>query len=143
MDAARHYFEIPSLCPICGSPTSVEGDFLFCRSKQCPARLAGSVRTWINRLGLLHWGDAMIEALCDPDKPKVSNVADLYGLTVEDLAACCSGQKMAKKCHDILHSNKSISLELMLAGLNIPNIGLGTARMSFKPGLTLLTGFCR
>jgi DNA ligase (NAD+) len=120
-------FPIPELCPACSGPTSIEGDFLYCRSKSCPARLSGAVKVWVRNLGLLHWGDAMIDALTDPDNPRISSVADLYRLSVEDLAGCCSGTKMARKCHSVLHSNKSVPLELVLASLNIPNFGTSTA----------------
>jgi NAD-dependent DNA ligase len=82
---------------------------------------------WTGRLGLLHWGDALIDALTDPDDPKVGSIADLYRLSVEDLSSCCSGTKMAKKCHEVLHSNKSVPLELLLAALNIPNLGIATS----------------
>lgn len=120
-------FPIPDLCPVCSGPTSLEGDFLYCRSKSCPAMLSGSVRVWIRNLGILYWGDALIDALTDPDDPRIQSVADLYRLTVDDLAECSSGKKMAKKCYDVLHAGKSIPLELMLASLNIPNFGTSTA----------------
>jgi DNA ligase (NAD+) len=124
---AREFFVVPNFCPICSGPTSLEGDFLFCRSKICPARLSGSVKVWINRLGLLQWGDALINTLTNSDNPKVESLADLYRLSVDDIASCCSGQKVAKKCYEILHSNKNISLELLLSALNIPNLGTATA----------------
>ncbi|KKK67224.1 hypothetical protein LCGC14_2956200, partial [marine sediment metagenome] len=50
-----------------------------------------------------------------------------YRLDVSVLAECCSGMKMAKKCHGVLHDNKSVTLELVLASLNIPNFGTATA----------------
>ena len=127
-------FPIPDFCPLCSGPTAVEGDFLYCRSKACPARLSGAVRVWVRNLGLLHWGDAMIDALTEFGKERISSVADLYRMSVEDLAKCCSGTKMATKCHGILHDNKSIPLELMLASLNIPNFGTSTATDVIQAG---------
>lgn len=124
---ASELFPVPDLCPLCSAPTSVEGDFLYCRSKSCPARLSGAVKVWVRNLGLLHWGDAMIDALTEPGKEKISSVADLYRMSVEDLSGCCSGMKMARKCHGILHDNRSVPLELVLASLNIPNFGTSTA----------------
>lgn len=121
------YFNIPNLCPVCSGPTSMEGDFLFCRSKSCPGKLSGSVHVWINRLGLLYWGDALIDALTNSDNPKISSLADLYKLSVDDISTCCSGKKVAQKCYSILHDNKEITLELFIAGINIPNLGTSTA----------------
>jgi DNA ligase (NAD+) len=120
-------FQIPSFCPACSGPVIPEGFFLYCRNRGCPAKLAGSVKVWIKRLGLLHWGDALVDELTNPNSPKIQTIGDLYRLTIDDLTLCTSGPKMAKKCYEVLHSNKSIPLELMLASLNIPNFALATA----------------
>jgi DNA ligase (NAD+) len=124
---AQEPFLVPSNCPVCGGPSSEEGEFLFCRSKSCPVQLSGSVRVWIKRLGLLHWGDALIDRLTDPADPKVGSLADLYRLSVEDIASCCSGTKFAQKCYDVLHSGKRVTVELLLASMNIPNLAVSTA----------------
>lgn len=120
-------FRIPEYCPACSGATSVVGDFLFCQNRSCPAKLSGAVRVWVRNLGLLHWGDALIDALTDPESPRIRSVADLYRLTVEEIAECCSGLKVARKCYEVLHSNKELPLELVLASLNIPNFGTSTA----------------
>lgn len=120
-------FPIPSFCPACAGPTVLDGDFLFCRRKECPAKLSGAVKVWVRNLGLLHWGDSLIESMTDPDRSLVSSVADLYRLSVEDIAPCCSGMKFAQKCYDTLHGNKDLALELVVASLNIPNFGTSTA----------------
>lgn len=125
--AVPDYFEIPGHCPACSGLLSTEGKFLYCRNRACPVQLSGSVRVWVKRLGLLHWGDALIDSLTDPDKPKIESLADLYRLEVEEIAECTSGLKMAKKCWDTLHANKSIKLELLIASLNIPNLAVATA----------------
>lgn len=124
---SKEYFEIPKTCPICKAPTVVEGQFLYCRSKSCPIQLTGSVKVWISRLGLLHWGDALIESLTDPDNPTINSIADLYRLSIEEITMNCSGPKVAKKCYDILHANKEITPELLLASMNIPNLAVSTA----------------
>ncbi|MGH6876898.1 MAG: BRCT domain-containing protein [Rhizomicrobium sp.] len=81
----------------------------------------------MKRLGLLHWGDALIDALTDPEKPLIGSIADLYRLDPEDIAGCTSGLKMGKKCWEILHANKKIKLELLIASLNISNLAVATA----------------
>lgn len=129
------FFQIPDSCPSCSGPTVVDGDFLYCRSPACPSRLSGAVKAWVKRLGLLHWGDAFVDSLTDPENPRVSTIADLYRLSVDDMADCCSGRKMAQKCWEVLHGSKSVPLELMLAGLNIPNFGISTATDIVASGL--------
>lgn len=120
-------FPVAEFCPVCSSSLVEDGDFLFCRNRECPAQLSGSIKVWIKRLGILHWGDALINALTDPSNPRVLSIGDIYRLSVDDLIPCCSGQKVAEKCHDVLHSNKSITLELFIASLNIPNLAVATA----------------
>lgn len=126
-DQAAQLFTIPDVCPVCSGPLTVRTAFLYCDGRSCPAKLAGSVKVWIKRLGLLHWGDALVDALTDPADPRISCIADLYRLTVDDIAACSSGGKFAKKCYEVLHGSKGITLELLIASMNIPNLALATA----------------
>jgi len=128
-------FEIPSLCPVCSGPAEQRGDFLYCAGSACAARLPGSVKVWVRNLGLLHIGEATIDALTSGDPPPISSIADLYRLSVEDWAEYCSGAKMGAKCHSSLHSQKELPLELIVASLNIPNFGLSTATDLVKGGI--------
>jgi DNA ligase (NAD+) len=120
-------FQIPELCPVCSAPTTIEGDFLYCRAKGCPAKLSGTISSWIEKLGLLYWGDALIASLTNPNSQVVNGIADLYRLTVEQLSDHCSGVKMATKCYDVLHNNKSMPIEVFLSALSIQNLGIATA----------------
>lgn len=129
------YFQVPSNCPICSNPLDIEGDFLYCRSSECSSRLYGDLKVWIDRLGLLFWGDALIESLTDPDNQySIKSVVDIYKMSVEDLEVHCSGRKMAEKCWRVLHNNMEVPLEVILSGLNIPNLGLVTATDIVKSG---------
>lgn len=135
MAASSEYFLIPTDCPACFHPLKVEGDFLYCRSKRCPTRFFGDLKVWVDRLGLLFWGDAIISSLTDPENPNaIRSIADLYGMSVADLEEHCSGLKMARKCWKVLHDNMSVPLEVVLSGLNIPNLGLATATDIVKAG---------
>lgn len=127
MGAVAELFKVPEFCPVCSSALVEEGQFLYCRSRGCPVQLSGSVKVWINRLGLLHWGDALVDSLADPETGRVKTLADLYELSVEDLAEHCSGMKFAQKCWEVLHSNKRVTVELLLASMNIPNLAVATA----------------
>ena len=118
------FFTVPDSCFVCGCPTVVKGSFLYCENKSCSARASGAIKVWIDRLGLLNWGESLIDSLTNGP---VNQIGDLYRLSVEDIALHCSGMKHARKCFDILHANKSVSLELVLASLNIPNLGISTA----------------
>lgn len=127
-------FSVPDFCPVCAGPSTEDGDFLYCRNKTCPAKLAGCVKVWVRQLGLLNWGDSLIETLTDPDSPRISSVADLYRMSEDELSECSSGAKMGSKLHRSLHGAKTVSLELVLSGLNIPNLGLATASDIVRSG---------
>lgn len=127
MGSPAELFPIPAFCPVCSSGLVEEGQFLYCRSRTCPVQLSGSVKVWIKRLGLLHWGDALVDSLTDPDSGCVRSIADLYRLEVDDIARHCSGKKFAQKCWEVLHSNKKITVELLIASMNIPNLAVATA----------------
>lgn len=127
MTEQAQFFTVPTECPACGGRVSVRNAFLYCDNRGCPAKLAGSVKVWIRRLGLLNWGDALVDALTDPENPRIACIADLYKLTVDDIALCCSGGKFAKKCYDVLHAAKSVTLELLIASLNVQNLAVATA----------------
>jgi DNA ligase (NAD+) len=120
-------FSVPSFCPTCGANTEEAGCFLICPNRSCSARSSGSIRVWVNKLGILNWGDALIDSLTTGGTPKVQSVPDLYRLSIEDIAGHCSGMKHARKCYDSLHSQKDITLDLVLSALNITNLGLSTA----------------
>jgi DNA ligase (NAD+) len=134
MADGRILFSIPDLCPACGGPSDEEGDFLYCRNRGCPAKLAGSVKVWVRQLGLLHWGDAVIDALTNPDNPKISSVADLYRLSQHELSEFCSGLKMSEKLLQSLHGSTRVTLEVVLSGLNIPSLGISTATDIVRSG---------
>jgi len=123
----RTFFRSPDLCPSCGGIVKDEGSLLYCYNKSCPSKATGSIKVWISKLGLLHWGDSLIESLTSGQNPLVNSVSDLYDLTVVDIAKHSSGIKFAQKCYDVLHSQKSIKIELVLSSLNIPGCGVSTA----------------
>lgn len=89
---------------------------------------------------ILEWGDTLISKLVESGK--VNTVADLYKLTVKDLSELeRMGDKSAKKCYDILHDNKELSLDLFLGALSIPGIGSSTIRLIMGAGCDNLTKF--
>jgi len=121
-------FLAPNSCNTCGHKTEESGCFLVCPNRECSSRSSGSIKVWVNKLGILNWGDSLIDSLASSRNPlTVLTVPDIYRLSVEDIALHCSGVKHAKKCYDSLHSQKSITLDLVLSSLNIPNLGLSTS----------------
>lgn len=81
-------FEMPSLCPECGSQLAREGDEAVLRCSGtgvCPAQRKESIRHFASRraMDIEGLGDAWIENLVDLGD--VHHVADLYALTLDRL----------------------------------------------------------
>lgn len=131
----------PPYCPECHGITDWQGENLVCTNFiGCPAQVVGRIKNWIKELNLLEWGDTLIERLVETKK--VLTVADLYRLTVDDLAAIDRmGKKSAQKCHKILWANTNISLEVFLGALSIPMIGQSTIKTIMNAGCDTLEKF--
>lgn len=130
--------EAPEFCPDCGSPTEMDGENLVCRNADgCRSQIVGRIANWVSELNLLEWGTSLLEKLVDSGK--VSTVADLYTLTVSDLASLDRmGKKSAQKCYDILHTNMEVDLAVFLGGLSIPLIGQSTIKLVMAAGYDTL-----
>lgn len=131
----------PANCPSCGAVLTMIGENLTCtNSTTCPAQVVGRIKNWIKEINILEWGDTLIERLVETKK--VSTVADLYKLTVDDIAGIDRmGKKSAQKCFDILWQNNEISLDIFLGALSFPMIGATTIRQIMNAGCDTLEKF--
>ncbi len=131
----------PLFCPECNGRTKMDGENLMCtNTKDCRAQIIGRLSNWVNELNLLEWGSSLLEKLVD--SKKALTVADLYKLSVKDLASLDRlGDKSAQKCYDILWANNEIPLEVFLGGLSIPMIGQSTIKAIMNDGCDTLTKF--
>lgn len=131
----------PAQCPECNGVVGLVGENLHCtNSILCPAQIIGRIKNWISELNLLEWGEALLEKLVISGK--ILNVADLYKLTVDDLASIDRmGKKSAQKCYDILWQASEIPLETFLGGLSISMIGSTTIKLIINSGIDSLDKF--
>ncbi|MFB6141918.1 MAG: NAD-dependent DNA ligase LigA [Halorientalis sp.] len=125
------HFELPEECPVCGGAVEREGPLHFCiAGLSCPAQLKGAVEYFTSDEGLDVEGigeeaaDTLVEeGLVERD------VADLYDLTVADLAALEGwGEKSARTVIDQLEASKDPPLADFLTAIGIPEVGPTTAR---------------
>lgn len=130
--------KIPTTCPICSAPVSMNGENLQCTdTSNCPAQLLGRIKNWINTLNVLEWGDKLITRLVESSL--VSDVSDLYCLSVEKLSQIeRMGNTSAQKCYDELWSHSTVPLQVFIAGLSIPMVGVSTVEMVMKSGIDTL-----
>jgi DNA ligase (NAD+) len=133
--------QIPDSCPVCGGDVEMQGENGVCvNSKLCPSQVVGRIKNWISELNVLEWGDTLIERLVE--SKKVTTVADLYRLSVKDLASIDRmGEKSAQKCFDLLLEAKEIPLEVFLGALSIQMIGQSTIKAIMNSGCDTLEKF--
>ena len=131
----------PSHCAECNSPVIEVGEYIQCPNVAgCPALIKGRVSNWISEINILEWGETLIDKLVETGK--VKTIADLYTLTVEQLAEIDRmGKKSATKCHSLLWAAKEVPLEILLGGLSIPMIGQSTIKAIMKAGYETLEQF--
>ena len=128
----KHPFHFPATCPECGSEVvRAEGEVDYrCVNADCPAKLRESLlhfggRTVMNIEGL---GEAVVQQLLE--RGMVHGVADLYKLTVEQLAALERfAEKSATALVEQIERSKRAGLARVLMGLGIRFVGERTAEL--------------
>lgn len=127
-------FKYPSKCPECNGKTEHVGEYIICTNKnECPPQLMGRVSTWIKELGVLEWGDKIIEKLYNANL--VKDIPDIYNLSVEQIANL---DKMGEKSAEILLAEidkyREIPLHNLIGGLGIENVATSTVKKIVKAG---------
>jgi DNA ligase (NAD+) len=127
----RMPFRMPKSCPVCGGEiVRAEGEAISrCINTNCPARLKESVLHFAARgvMDIDGMGDSLVSQLVDSGL--VTNVADLYRLTLEDLVELERlGTKSAEKLLKNIESSRQRPLPRILNGLGIPFVGERTAQ---------------
>jgi DNA ligase (NAD+) len=122
---------LPPKCPECGSDVERgEGEAIArcIGGLVCPAQRKEAIRHFASRraLNIEGFGEERVNQLVD--KGIVKTPADLYRLTVEQLAELERlGEKSAKKLIAALEKSKDTTYERFLHGLGIANVGEATA----------------
>lgn len=129
-------FEIPRVCPICGSPTSFAGDGdtinLYCKNVNCPAQSIRGLSYFASKDGMNIDGlsDKKIEKLVDAGI--ISNPLDIYRLDQyrdEIVKFEGMGEKSFDKLLSSIEKSKNVKLENFIAALGIPNVALSKAKI--------------
>ena len=125
-------FVFPTACPVCGSAAfRPEGEVVSrCTNSACPARLKEGLLHYGSRraMDIEHLGGAVVEQLVDGGL--VGNFADLYGLTVNQLAELERlAEKSATNLHTAIQGSKGRGLARLLFALGIRYVGENVARI--------------
>ena len=134
-------WEMPSVCPSCGSPVVRDpGEVAFrCISIDCPAQALERLLHWASRgaLDIDGMGEEIVSRLVESGR--VADVADYYSLSEEELASLDMGRvkadgepvrlgrTVAKKLVAAIEASKGRSFARVLFGLGIRHVGTPTA----------------
>jgi DNA ligase (NAD+) len=123
---AEHKFRMPKACPVCGGAVvREEGAAAYrCIGLRCPAKLRESLRHFAskNALDIDGLGEKLVAQLVE--QKLVRDVADLYALRAEQLAALeRMGAKSAQNLIDQIERSKRTTLARLIHGLGIPQVG--------------------
>jgi DNA ligase (NAD+) len=125
-------FRFPRKCPACGAlAMRGEGQAAWrCRNSACPAQLKERLRHWGSRraMDIDGLGEAVVEQLVA--RGLVRDVADVYALRAEDLAALDRlATKSAQNLVDAIEASRGRGLARVLNGLGIDLVGEQVARL--------------
>ncbi|HAX72789.1 MAG TPA: DNA ligase [Firmicutes bacterium] len=125
-------FEMILNCPVCESELvreNGEADH-YCLNTDCPARIVESLSHFVSRdaMNIDGLGIKVVEQLFAAKL--ITNVADLYNLTKEQLLPLeRMGDKKATNLLKAIENSKQNSLERLLFGLGIRHVGSKTAKV--------------
>lgn len=136
------YFSPPSVCPSCSTSTRRDGAYLVCPNEEgCSAQVLGTVKRWLGKTGVLHFGGAMVTAVCGAGM--VDSLGDLYRLEESAVSALeLDGRRIggaASRALDSLHSKKSMPLSMFVGSLGINLCGRRMVGMLVDAGFDDLT----
>ncbi|MFR0600370.1 NAD-dependent DNA ligase LigA [Lactobacillus equicursoris] len=125
-------YEVPSKCPSCGEElVHLDGEVaLRCINPSCPAQVEEGITHFASRqaMNIAGLGPKIVRQLID--QGLVHNVADLYYLTADDLATLPHfKEKSINNLLSAIDQSKGNSVELLLFGLGIDNVGAKAAKL--------------
>ena len=128
----RKPFRMPKTCPVCdGRIVREEGESASrCINVNCPARLKESIRHFASRgvMNIDGLGDALIDQLVD--NGMIQGVADLYELTVDQLAGLDRmGPKSAANIIRNIDRSRVLPMPRVITALGIRFVGERTAEL--------------
>lgn len=130
--ARTRRFVMPRQCPVCGARVVRDADevVLRCPNLFCPAQVEGALRHYAGRgaMDIEGLGEKLVAQLVRTGL--VKDVADLYALTVDQLAGLeRMAEKSARNLVEALAKSKRRPLDRFLNGLGIRHIGERTAEI--------------
>jgi DNA ligase (NAD+) len=133
-------FVIPATCPVCGSDViRLPGEAAHrCIGISCPAQVKGRIKHFASKraMDIDGLGTKLIDQLVD--KGMIKDIADLYYLTQDDLAALeRMAEKSAGNLIEALENSKHPTLSRFIYALGIRHVGEHIAQVLARNLLSL------
>ena len=128
-------FKMPQTCPVCGAQAiREEGEAVwYCNGIECPAKLQRGIEHFVSReaMDITGLGEAIVEELIN--RGLISNIADIYKLTFEDIASLKkNGKKFAQNLINAIEESKHRDLYRLVNALGIKHVGVKLAKSLCK-----------
>ena len=126
---------MPKVCPVCGAQAiREEGEAAIrCMGIECPAKLVRNIIHFVSKEGMdiEGLGENLIEQFIE--KGLISNIADIYTLTFEDIASLKkNGTKFATNLINAIEDSKQRPFFKVITALGIRHIGTKSAKTLAK-----------
>ena len=125
-------YQLPEVCPVCGSKAvRDEGESaLRCSNIDCPAQVLRRIIYFASKPAMNIDGLGPEKAKALYESGLIKSIADIYRLTTNDLLSLEGyKQKSAENLIMAIENSKSNSLDRLLCGLGIKNIGSASAKL--------------
>jgi len=125
-------FSMPKTCPVCGAmAVREEGESAIrCTGIECPAKLFRNLVHFVSReaMNIDGLGENIIAVL--QEKDLISNIADIYDLTFEQISSLKkNGKKFAQNLIDSINKSKENELYRLITALGIRHVGVKAAKV--------------
>ena len=127
-DGTEQIFEMPTTCPSCGHPVVKDDDgsgaAVRCVNPACPAQIARRIVHFASKgaMNIDGLGPQVVDLLIR--EGRISDIADLYTLTVEDIEPLeRMGRKSAENLISAIEASKNRGLERLLFALGVRQVG--------------------
>lgn len=122
--AKLHNWNIPTVCPICGSELELSENHcqLRCTNDFCQSKAAGRINKWTDTLDIKEFGLRTINLLIE--NKVIDSISSLYSMDLNKIAAIEGiGKRSAEKMKKELDAHKTMTLAQFVAGYNIGGVG--------------------